>query len=406
MWWPDDILHMETTPTIAAFNSSPEYREDGLYSIYLTTFIIAILLVGMVLLNFDARMLSNLMNEPIALLHDDMALVSNMLLRSPIEHKPSKVTEIRNIQMSFIKMKYGLSSFAKYVPYEVVRGMMSKGEEAVLGVNPKEVTIFFSDIAGFTSICESMQPNKLLALLSDYFAAMSAIIQTHRGTLLEFIGDALLVIWNAPQSVKDHAYQCVEAALKMNEYLEYKQPEWTTMGYPSLKIRSGIHTATVFVGNIGSPERMKYGVLGDGVNLASRLEELNKRYKSKVMISILTERKPKVQEYFLTRPLDFVAVKGKTKGTAVFEVLGRRNQVSEDVTRLAQLQTEAMDCYYVRDFDTAAEKFREVGVIYKKVNDDTADAASELLRQRCMKMSSSPPADDWNRCEVLHKKHF
>ena len=110
-----------------------------------------------------------------------MALVSNMVLRSPIEHVPSEVNEIRSIQVSFLKMKYGLGSFAKYVPYEVVRQMMSKGEEAVLGVTPKEVTIFFSDIAGFTTICEAMKPNELLVLLSDYFAAMSAIIVKGRG---------------------------------------------------------------------------------------------------------------------------------------------------------------------------------------------------------------------------------
>jgi len=170
---------------------------------------------------------------------------------------------------------------------------MSKGEEAVLGVSPKEVTIFFSDIAGFTTICEAMKPNELLILLSDYFAAMSAIIVAHKGTLLEFIGDALLVVWNAPQDVPDHAYQTVEASIQMNEYLTHKEPEWRALGYPPINIRSGIHTATVFVGNIGSPDRMKYGVLGDGVNLASRLEELNKRYKTKIMISINTEKKKK-----------------------------------------------------------------------------------------------------------------
>ena len=156
-------------------------------------------MIGMGAFTRDSNLLAKLMTTPLTLLCEDMQLVSNMRLQSPIEHAPSEVNEIRLIQMSFLRMKYGLSSFAKYVPYEVVREMMSKGEEAILGVVPREVTIFFSDIAGFTTICEKMRPNELLTLLSDYFAAMCALIIESRGTMLEFIGDAILAVWNAPQ---------------------------------------------------------------------------------------------------------------------------------------------------------------------------------------------------------------
>jgi adenylate cyclase len=283
--------------------------------------------------------------------------------------------------------------------------MMSKGEEAVLGVSPKEVTIFFSDIAGFTTICEAMKPNELLILLSDYFAAMSAIITKSRGTLLEFIGDALLVVWNAPQDVADHAYQTVEAAIQMNEYLNLMAPKWTELGYPPINIRSGIHTATVFVGNIGSPDRMKYGVLGDGVNLASRLEELNKRYKTKIMISINTEKKKKVQNFFLTRPLDLVAVKGKKTGTAVFEVLGRRTEVTDAINKLADTSKQGFDYYYGRSFQEAVDTFTDAGKQYQALN-GIRDAASDLLMNRCKDMLVNPPPDGWNGTEVLNQKHF
>ena len=360
----------------------------------------------MVAFNKDSSHIAKLITDPLGLLSDDMALVSNMVLRSPIEHVPSEVNEIRSIQVSFLKMKYGLGSFAKYVPYEVVRQMMSKGEEAVLGVSPKEVTIFFSDIAGFTSICEAMKPNELLVLLSDYFAAMSAIIVAHKGTLLEFIGDALLVVWNAPQDVPDHAYQTVEASIQMNEYLTHKEPEWRALGYPPINIRSGIHTATVFVGNIGSPDRMKYGVLGDGVNLASRLEELNKRYKTKIMISINTEKKKKVITHFLTRPLDLVAVKGKKDGTAVFEVLGRRIDVTEEIKNLAKLQKEGFAHYYAREFTEAIKSFDDAGQQWSDINAGGKDAAAALLKDRCIDMLSNPPPEGWNGVEVLNQKHF
>ena len=132
---------------------------------------------------------------------------------------PSRVRGFEIFKKHF-KMKYSLGSFAKYVPYEVVHTMMSRGEEAVLGVTPREITIFFSDIAGFTTICEKMKPNELLILLSDYFAAMSTLINSSGGTLLEFIGDAILAVWNAPLDVSDHAFQCVDQSISMNAYLD------------------------------------------------------------------------------------------------------------------------------------------------------------------------------------------
>ena len=410
-YWPDEILDLSTTSTVAAFNIRAQFNEDAIFSIFTTTFVIGILIIGMIAFNKDSSHIAKLITDPLSLLSDDMALVSNMVLRSPIEHVPSEVNEIRSIQVSFLKMKYGLGSFAKYVPYEVVRQMMSKGEEAVLHCDPKEVTIFFSDIAGFTTICEAMKPNQLLNLLSEYFAAMSAIIVNGRGTLLEFIGDALLVVWNAPQDVSDHAYQTVEAAIQMNEYLTARAPDWRAMNFPPIGIRTGIHTATVFVGNIGSPDRMKYGVLGDGVNLASRLEELNKRYKTKVMISINTEKKKKVQTFFLTRPLDLVAVKGKSTGTAVFEVLGRRKDVDEPTKNLAKLQKQGFEQYYARQFTEAIATFDAAGKQWSEINatennPTPVDAAAKLLKDRCEDMLVNPPEEGWNGCEVLNQKHF
>ena len=115
-------------------------------------------------------------------------------------------------------------------------------------------------------------------MLSEYFTAMSKIIVETQGILLEFIGDAILAIWNAPEDVPRHACAAIEATLQMQYELVKLREQWTSQGYPEIHIRCGLHTDQVFVGNLGAPERMKYGVMGDGVNLASRLEELNKRY--------------------------------------------------------------------------------------------------------------------------------
>jgi adenylate cyclase len=321
---------------------------------------------------------------------------------SVMEHHPSAIYEIRRIQESFLKMKLGMSSFARYVPFEVVREMMVKGEEATLGVKPREVTIFFSDIEGFTTVCEKMAPNDLLALLSEYFAAMAKLILQTHGTLLEFIGDAILACWNAPMEVEDHAYQCVHVALSMNEELRLLASTWKLRGYPPVNIRCGIHTATVFVGNIGSPDRMKYGVLGDGVNLASRLEELNKRYTTKVLISETTFAKQKVRDNFLIRPVDFVVVKGRSGGTRILEVVARRELATDTLRQVTDLHSEAVDSYFARDFDRTIDLLERVKCLRPNYN----DKAAQVLLDRAQKFKANPPPEEWDGCDVLTEKHF
>jgi adenylate cyclase len=149
------------------------------------------------------------------------------------------------INDSFFKMKTGIGSFAKYTPIGVVKNMMRKGEVATLGVKRKPISILFSDIAGFTTICEAMQPNELLELLSDYFQAMDEVIISTDGILAEFIGDAILALWNCPQDVPLHGERCVEAAVAMQEKVVAMQNTWAKKGYPPITIRIGVHTRCV-----------------------------------------------------------------------------------------------------------------------------------------------------------------
>lgn len=269
--------------------------------------------------------------------------------------RDASLYEIKQINQTFEHMASGLQAFSKYVPRDIVLEMLRGGGNTGLGVKPKEITIFFSDIEGFTTICDMMTPNDVLFMLSKYFKVMSNIITKLGGTLLEFIGDAILATWNAPGNVADHASACIEASLQMQEALvsmcgheddeiEDITPDmssyyWRVIRkYPVVKIRCGIHSGRVFVGNLGAPNRMKFGIMGDGVNLASRLEELNKKYATRIIISQNTfEMGATVQgapadnqegnyiaSQFITRQLDLVQVKGRSRGTAVYEVLGRR----------------------------------------------------------------------------------
>jgi len=200
----------------------------------------------------------------------------------------SSIAEVRSIQQSFATMRTTIQSFAKYVPQDVVYQLVrAKAGMAKLAVEEQEVTILFSDIENFTKICESMGVgDELLNLMSDYFTAMTDIITSsggatdrptgplftivcvcsltllyiappHTGCLLEFIGDAVLAVWNAPNPEEMHAVQAVTAALEMQHYLDAMTDEWNAKGYPRVRIRCGIHTAKVLVGNIGAPNRMK-----------------------------------------------------------------------------------------------------------------------------------------------------
>ncbi len=204
-----DVLGSDSEITSEAiFDRRPEFQAEAAASLSVTTVVICIILVAILRIKHNADALTVAVNNPLLKLCDDMVLVSDMHLEGPVIHLPSKVNEIRNAQLAFLKMKHALAAFGKYVPYKVVRKMIARGEGARLGVESKEITIFFSDIAGFTSICEALDPEDLLLLMSEYFDAMQTLIgaEDSNGTLLEFIGDALLVVWNAPEDGKSHLY--------------------------------------------------------------------------------------------------------------------------------------------------------------------------------------------------------
>jgi class 3 adenylate cyclase len=297
-------------------------------NIYVTSFVICMLLLGAWSFSTDSNSLALQISAPLTILSKDMESIAMLDLNPEFLAKPAPplgegIREMDMINTSFFKMKTGIGSFAKYAPMAVVKNMMRAGKVASLGVERKPISILFSDIRGFTTICEAMRPTELLELLSDYFQEMDEVIIATDGILAEFIGDAILALWNCPQDVRLHGERCVEAAVGMQERVDASQARWKAKGYPEIAIRVGVHTSDVFVGNIGSRERMKYGVLGDGVNLASRLEELNKRYNTRVLCSQDTFDQPEVESSFVTRPVDFVVVKGKVLPTKVYEVMGR-----------------------------------------------------------------------------------
>ncbi|MDX1335952.1 MAG: adenylate/guanylate cyclase domain-containing protein, partial [Gammaproteobacteria bacterium] len=232
----------------------------------------------------------------------------------------SMISEIDQVSRSLVSSVEALKAFRRYVPAELVRELVERGKGGELGGERRELTLFFSDIESFTTASESLEPEEVMLQLSEYFDAMTKVIMAEQGTVDKFIGDAVMAFWGAPRDVSDPALHACRAALRCQERLAELNDRWEAEGRPRFKTRIGLHTDAVVVGNVGSSERMNYSAIGDGVNLASRLEGLNKQYGTWIMLSEATYKQ--VHDHFECRLLDEVVVKGKTRPVRVYELLG------------------------------------------------------------------------------------
>ncbi len=217
--------------------------------------------------------------------------------------------------------------FGQYVSKDVYAQLVSNPALARLGGQRREMTVLFSDIRGFTTVSERGQPEEIVALLNEYFTRMVDIVFRHKGTLDKFVGDMVMALFGAPLDDPDHADHAVEAALEMIEALGQLNADWTAQGRPALDIGIGINTGPMIAGNIGSEAIMSYTVIGDAVNLGSRLESLNKQYGTRIIISDST--RARLARLYRFRPLGDVVVKGKSQAVAIFEVVGRAESAAE-----------------------------------------------------------------------------
>ena len=302
---------------------------------------------------------------------------------------PSRYREIDMMNRALAHMREGLASFAVYVPRDLVRAVLASGERAELGGKTKHMTVFFSDLAGFTTLSETMQPAALVELLAGYFDEMSTVISSHKGTIDKFIGDAIMAFWNAPTDHPEHPVSACEAALAFQKKLaEMKRGDPKLAG---LSARIGIATGEVVVGNIGSHHRMNYTVMGDTVNLASRLEGLGKAYGTQILVSETCKRE--AGDRVLMRVIDIVAVKGKSQGVRVYEPLAMTATADERAREIAKLSEQAFEAYLARRWDEAASAFARIG-----------DAPAETLRKRGARFKDEPPPADWSGTYVMSEK--
>ncbi|MDW8095143.1 MAG: adenylate/guanylate cyclase domain-containing protein, partial [Caldimicrobium sp.] len=223
--------------------------------------------------------------------------------------------------------KFIRNVFSSYVTERVVQELIKNPEMAKLGGERKEVTVFFSDLRGFTSMSEKLDPEKVVEILNEYFSAMTEIVFKWEGTLDKFIGDAIMVFWGAPIHIPDHGERAVRCAVEMVQRLRELNNKWRQEGRPELYLGAGIHTGQALVGNIGAEgKKMDYTVIGDTVNLASRLEGLNKQYNSEIIISEATFERVKpllereLKDVVEVIPLGETFVKGKEKPIRIYQI--------------------------------------------------------------------------------------
>jgi adenylate cyclase len=293
-------------------------------------------------------------------------------------------------------MKRSLRSFSYYVPTDLVRTMLESGQEARLEGHTRTMTVYFSDIAGFTTLAETLTPVELVDHMSRYLDEMTRVIVSGGGTIDKFIGDAVMAFWGAPAADENHAAHACEAAVRCQRALAQLRASATAPWLAKVNARIGVATGDVLVGNIGTPARFNYTVMGDTVNLASRLEGLNKQYGTDILVS---------ESAFLAagsrvvgRPADIVQVKGKQIGVRVFEILGLGEDDDSIVRQIATFSDEAFAAYTSRDFAGAIDRFEQV------LNIRPDDRLATMLLLRCREYEASPPPEDWNGIHVVSEK--
>ncbi|MGO8788315.1 MAG: CHASE2 domain-containing protein [Terriglobia bacterium] len=288
-----------------------------------------------------------------------------------------------------------LSTFSQYMHPALIKQMLNTPGGLRLGGEEEELTALFADIRGFTTLSENLAPAQLVELLNEYLTEMTEIIFKNWGTLDKYIGDAIMAFWGAPYPQTDHALRACRAGLEMLQSLQRLQAGWLSRGVPRLDIGIGINTGTMLVGNMGSKIRKNFTIMGDNVNLASRLEGINRQFGTQLIISESTFLL--VKDQVIARELDFIRVKGKMQPVKVYELLS----LAADSGRYGDLVSrfeKGLVAYRDGQWSDAIEIFEEL------VHDHPQDGPSQVFITRCRDLLAQPPEGAWDGVFVMKSK--
>lgn len=286
-------------------------------------------------------------------------------------------------ERSFIKR-----TFTQYMDKRIVDYLLTHPEFITPGGQKTTVTVFFADIAGFTTIAEKLSPENTALMLHKVLNSLTEVVITHSGIVDKYIGDCIMAFWGAPLKTESDEINACKAAIKCIESLEKINKEFSEKGMPSIKIRIGIHTGDAIVGNIGSDRLFNYTVIGDTVNIASRLESLNKFFNTSIIIS--KETYCKLTDSFVARELGVITVKGKTKPLTIFEILGQKDNINFEKISLVEKYNEGYSLYKEQKWNDAKEIFKSI------LNDFPEDGPSKFYLRKIEEfLSGKQLTEDW-----------
>ncbi len=352
--------------------------------------LIALLGLALALGALAALLAQRILSEPVVALTGDLRKIERFELEG-IPYRPGSLREYDQLSAAIARMATGLADFGKFIPTDLVRMLLADGVRAAPGGETRQLTVMFADVAGFTQLSERMGI-AIIGVISRYLDVVSRTVETNGGTVDKFIGDAVMAFWGAPRTDADQARNACLAALASVEAV-HKNGITDDQGKP-LRVRIGLHSGAAVVGNIGSERRLNYTAIGDTVNLASRLEGVNKVFGTSILISETT--RAATGEAFTTRELAEVAVVGKAEAVRIHELMGSGG--AEAKPDWAHEYELALQAYRQRKFVKAIRLLD--GVLNKR----PADGPSLWLKDLCHACRETPPTAGWRGVVVLDSK--
>ncbi len=323
-------------------------------------------------------LLSREISRPIETLTDDIRDLLDF--SRPNSAVQSKILEIQFLSHAVNKLRNTLKAFTAYVPRDLVNDLLRSGNGIELGGESRYLTIMFTDLKDFSTISEVTPSRALLKCVSAYLALVTYAVKEEQGTVDKFIGDSVMAFWGAPLLNQNHAFHACATAVKSQRRMIALNKQLVAEGLPALTVRIGIHSDAVLVGNIGSTERMSYTVMGDGVNVAARLEGINKEFATAICISHATFKE--AGEWLWTRPIDVITVKGRKGEIPIYELLAIRGDDAETMAtqqekELCQLTHQAFNLFTKKQYQAAAD-------LYERIIEEHGDGLSSIMKNRCL----------------------
>src|SRR5216683_5474239 len=324
---------------------------------------------------------SSRLSRPVENVSQQLQAIESLQFDVPAS-RPSNIREIARLEHAAALLRNSLQSFSSFVPLDIVRQLIKSGIPLALGVEPRFLTVFFSDLENFSSHSEALAPADLLVQISTYLEEVSAAISEEGGTVDKFIGDGVMAFWNAPVQRPDHVLRGCAAALRAVRRMERVNDAWEVEGRPRIGIRIGLNCANVLVGNVGSSNRLSYTALGDGVNVAARLEGINKLFGTTICIS--DSIYDQVEADILARPIKRVQVKGRKTEFMIYELLALRTSDDPDLRvrdrdeQLSAMTWLASQKFEAGDFSAAERAYRAI------LQGFPGDTVAKFMLEECM----------------------